>query len=176
VLRAIAGHLEPMEGDVRLGDRALTGPPEARFPQLAYVAQDAARHMLTESVRDEVEYGLRWTGTPAPSARRRAAGIARELGITELGERHPRDLSVGQRQLVALAGALALEPAVLVLDEPTRGLDPGRQALLVAALTRRARRGTTVVLASHDRAFAAAVADARIALRAAVTDRETAPK
>jgi len=69
---------------------------------------------------------------------------------------------VGQRQLVVLAGALAVEPAALILDEPTRGLDPRRTSLLVGALRRRVDRGAVVMIASHDASFSAEVADARI--------------
>jgi energy-coupling factor transport system ATP-binding protein len=148
LLRAMAG-LEPATaGRVLVDGQDVTDlRAEQRFPQLALVVQDPARHLLTERVRDEVAFGL---AADAP-------GIERALAALDLAahsQRHPRDLSVGERERVVLAACLAAEPSVLLLDEPTRGMDPARRAALAALL-----RGRTALIATHDSGFAAAAAD-----------------
>jgi energy-coupling factor transport system ATP-binding protein len=115
----------------------------------AYLAQDPGRHVVTERVLDEVALGA-----PVERARRTLG----DLGLAALADRHPRDLSSGERERLALACVLATEPELLVLDEPTRGVDPERKAELARLLRGEApRRGTLVV--THDLAWAAEVAD-----------------
>ena len=80
------------------------------------------------------------------------------------GQRHPRDLSEGQRLALALALVLATEPPVLLLDEPTRGLDYPAKTRLVAVLRERADAGTAIVIATHDVELAAEVASRTVVL------------
>ena len=159
LLRAIAGHLVVREGTLRLHGRTLTGPPEARYPAIAMVSQDAARHMLTERVTDEIAYGLRRSGATGAESTERARRVAERFGLVDDLARDPRELSLGMREMVALAGAFAADPEALLLDEPTRGLDAGRSGRLLAALTERAQRGLINVVATHDADFAAAIGD-----------------
>jgi energy-coupling factor transport system ATP-binding protein len=128
-------------------------PAQQRFPRLALVVQDPGRHLLTERVRDELAFGLA-SGTDG--AERALAA----LDLTPHADRHPRDLSVGERERVVLAAALAAHPQLLLLDEPTRGMDPARRDALAALL-----RGRTALVATHDPAFAAAAADRVVGLR-----------
>ena len=131
-----AGLLEPDAGEV-MRSRA------------AYLAQDPGRHLVTERVLDEVALGS--------DVERAHAALAR-LGLAEHEQRHPRDLSSGERERLALAAVLATEPELLVLDEPTRGVDPERKADLARLLRADAPgRGTLVV--THDLVWAAEVAD-----------------
>jgi energy-coupling factor transport system ATP-binding protein len=131
-----AGLLEPDAGEV-IRSRA------------AYLAQDPGRHLVTERVLDEVALGA--------DVERAHAALAR-LGLAEHEQRHPRDLSSGERERLALAAVLATEPEFLVLDEPTRGVDPERKAELARLLRAEAPgRGTLVV--THDLVWAAEVAD-----------------
>jgi energy-coupling factor transport system ATP-binding protein len=87
-------------------------------------------------------------------------------GLQELGARHPNDLSGGERQRLALAVVLDSPepPAVLCLDEPTRGMDRAAKAALAADLRARAARGTAVLVATHDTEFAAAFAERAVLL------------
>jgi energy-coupling factor transporter ATP-binding protein EcfA2 len=127
---------------------------EVTHARAAYLAQDPGRHVVTERVLDEVALGA--------DAERGRAALA-ELGLAEHAGRHPRDLSAGERERVALAAVLATEPELLVLDEPTRGVDPERKAELARLLRAQApRRGTLVV--THDLPFAAEVADRLVEL------------
>jgi energy-coupling factor transport system ATP-binding protein len=122
----------------------------------AFLTQDPGRHLVTERVLDEVALG-------ADPARAREA--LTKLGLVEHAERHPRDLSVGERERLALAAVLVTDPDLLVLDEPTRGVDPERKAELAALLRSEApRRGTLVV--THDLPWALAVADRVVSLEA----------
>jgi len=122
---------------------------EVWHARAAYLSQDPGRHLVTERVLDEVALG-------ADEARAREA-IA-QVGLSAHLERHPRDLSAGERERLALAAVLVTDPELLVLDEPTRGVDPERKAELAALLRSHApRRGTLVV--THDLPWAADVAD-----------------
>jgi energy-coupling factor transport system ATP-binding protein len=137
-----AGLLEPTAGGVRRRGRA------------SYLAQDPGRYLVRERVDEEVALA-------ADLARARAA--VRDVGLEGLEARHPRDLSSGERERVALAAVLVTEPDLLVLDEPTRGVDPERKLALAALLRAQAHRRATLVV-SHDRSFVTAVADRVVSL------------
>ena len=166
LLRALAGLAEPAEGRVLLEGRDVTRlPPERRYPTLAFVPQDPGRHLLCERVDDELAFGLRTLGAVPERVEAAVAATLAALDLTPLRERHPRDLSVGERERTALGAALAADPAVLLLDEPTRGMDPSRRLALAAVLRARAEAGRSAIVATHDRAFAAAACDAVVELR-----------
>jgi energy-coupling factor transport system ATP-binding protein len=119
-----------------------------------FLTQDPGRHMVTERVLDEVALG----SDPV-----RARAQLERLGLSAHADRHPRDLSVGERERLVLAAVLATEPDLLVLDEPTRGVDPERKAELAALLRADAPlRGTLIV--THDLPWASLVADRVVAL------------
>jgi energy-coupling factor transport system ATP-binding protein len=158
--RVACGLHRPGAGRVLLDGRDVTGvPAERRFPAVALVAQDPGRHLLTERVGDELEYALVRLGIGRWERRRRVAHALGELGLEELADRHPLELSVGQRERVALAAILVARPGVIVLDEPTRGMDPVRKADLAALLRARAADGAAVLVTTHDAAFARMAAD-----------------
>jgi len=93
----------------------------------------------------------------------RACRALERLDLTAFAERHPRDLSSGERERLAIATVLAVEPDLLVLDEPTRGVDPERKQELAVLLRAQAPSRATLVV-THDRVFAISVADRTIAL------------
>lgn len=139
LLRHAAGLLEPTRGSVRSAGR------------VALLLQNPGDYLLHERVAEE-----------AP-----AAALERH-GLTALAERHPRDLSGGERQRLALAIVLgdgdAERPAVLALDEPTRGMDRLAKQQLAAELRARAGEGLAVIVATHDAEFAAALASRAVLL------------
>ena len=96
-------------------------------------------------------------------APQRPALIA-ELGLTHLADRDPRDLSTGERQRAAIAAVLAGSPHIALLDEPTRGMDDAAREALCSVILRMRASGCSIVLATHDRNLAAAVADRTIAV------------
>ncbi len=134
-----AGLLEPQAGRVVRSGRA------------CYLSQDPGRYLVAERAEDEVALAV---GGDLRRARRALA----ELGLAEYAGRHPRDLSSGERERLAVAAVLVAEPDLLVLDEPTRGVDPERKDELAALLRAQAQCRATLV-ATNDHLFAAAVAD-----------------
>jgi energy-coupling factor transport system ATP-binding protein len=124
-----------------------------------YVSQNPAHHLLHESVADELEYGLRNLGIHTAERAVRVADELERFELVAVAKQHPRDLSSGERQRVAIASVTIMRPWLLVLDEPTRGVD-GRQKLALAGLVRElAASGTAAVVATHDMDFAAEIAD-----------------
>jgi energy-coupling factor transport system ATP-binding protein len=138
-----AGLLDPLSGSVELSGRA------------TYLSQDPGRYVFCERVDEEVAVGIGGdrAGAAAPLA---------QLGLAGYEQRNPRDLSSGERERLAIAAVLAPQPELLVLDEPTRGVDPERK-LELARLVRGASQRATL-LVTHDHAFAAAVADRTVDL------------
>jgi energy-coupling factor transport system ATP-binding protein len=145
-----AGLLEPLSGSVERRGRA------------TYLSQDPGRYVFCERAVEEVAVGVDGDLTVA-------RGALSAVGLAGYEDRHPRDLSSGERERLALAAVLAPEPDLLVLDEPTRGVDPERKRELAALLRGNAARATLVV--THDIAFANAVADRVVSL---APDRELA--
>ena len=134
-----AGLLEPGAGRVE------------RLGRACYLSQDPGRYLVAERADEEAALAV---GGDLERARRSLARV----GLEGFEARHPRDLSSGERERLALAAVLVAEPELLVLDEPTRGVDPVRKDELVALLREQAPgRGTLVV--TNDHVFAGAVAD-----------------
>jgi energy-coupling factor transporter ATP-binding protein EcfA2 len=122
-----------------------------REGRACYLSQDPGRYLVKERADEEVALAV---GGDLERARAELA----QVGLTGFDERHPRDLSSGERERLALAAVLVAEPDLLVLDEPTRGVDPPRKDELAALLrAQAATRGTLVV--TNDRVFAGEVAD-----------------
>jgi energy-coupling factor transport system ATP-binding protein len=136
-----AGLLEPQGGTV---DRTV---------RAGYLSQDPGRYLVRERALDEVALAV------GDDARARAA--LERVGLGSFGERHPRDLSSGERERLGLAAVAVAEPELLVLDEPTRGIDPRRKAEISDWLFAYAALGRTALVATHDRSFAA---DRRVVL------------
>ncbi|WP_217922655.1 ABC transporter ATP-binding protein [Miltoncostaea oceani] len=165
LMRVLAGLHAPGAGRVELEGRDVTARgPEGRFPGIGLVGQDPGRHLLTERVDDEVGLALRALGVPAAERDARVAEALRDMDLGSLAARHPLDLSVGQRERVALAAVLVARPGVIALDEPTRGMDPAGRAALAELLRARAADGAAVLVATHDGGFARAVGDRSLAL------------
>ena len=158
----------PSAGRVRpCGEDVTTVPAERRFPRVGYVGQDPGRYLLHEHVYDEVAWALELRGTPA-AVRDRSARHGRAAARPRRPRRrHPRDLSGGERERVALASVIVAEPRVLVLDEPTRGMDAASKQALAALLREHAASGGASLVVTHDAGFAAAPPTARRALRTA---------
>jgi energy-coupling factor transport system ATP-binding protein len=159
--RVLAGLHPAYRGRVIVADQDVTDlPPEARSTTLGFLPQDAGRWLLRERVRDELMFAA-WR-YPEPERRQRVAAVMTELDLDALADAHPLDLSVGERERVALAAVLVAEPRVIILDEPSRGMDPARRAMLADALRRRTARGVAVLVITHDGTFADAIADRHV--------------
>ena len=165
--RLIAGLLRPGAGTVWVGDWDSRGRrPEELARRVGSMFQHADQQLFARTVREDVAFGPRALGfNPADVARRTTQALAL-LDLTSLGDQHPYDLPSPFRKLAALAGALALEPALLVLDEPTAGLDRALQSRVGRALGEHAARGTTLLVITHDLGFAAETLDRALVLDA----------
>ncbi|GHA86746.1 energy-coupling factor ABC transporter ATP-binding protein [Streptomyces termitum] len=114
------------------------------------VVQDPDDQLFAASVAQDVSFGPMNLGLPEEEVRLRVDGALAALDITPLADRPTHLLSYGQRKRAAIAGAVAMRPRVLVLDEPTAGLDPDGQERLLETLERLRAAGTAVVMATHD--------------------------
>lgn len=121
----------------------------------ALLPQNPKALLVAETVREELMEWASTCGYDEDAAQERAA----QLGLDGLDARHPYDLSGGQRQLLALAKLLLIGPELLLLDEPTKGLDLTSRRIIAHALCEHAQAGGTVIMATHDLDFAEQVAD-----------------
>jgi energy-coupling factor transport system ATP-binding protein len=147
------------------GRDPVTLGPAAMSDLVGFVQQDPEAQLVTTRVEDELAFALENFGTPVPEMRRRVGEVLERLGLVELRRRRLDTLSGGERQRVAVGGALALRPRVLVLDEPTSQLDPESAEDLLALVEELHRDGLTVVLAEHRLERVRGLADAVIELR-----------
>jgi energy-coupling factor transport system ATP-binding protein len=140
-----------LSGDVLLDGRSVVHqPPRERAHVVGYVGQDPAAGFVTDSVEEELAYGMEQLGLPADTMRRRVEETLDLLGIASLRARDLRTLSGGEQQRVAIGSVLTMHPRVLVLDEPTSALDPTAAEEVLATLTRLVHDlGVAVVMAEH---------------------------
>jgi energy-coupling factor transport system ATP-binding protein len=125
-----------------------------REGRAGYLSQDPGRYLVRERVVEEV-------GLAVDGDEERAGVALARVGLAWAVDRHPRDLSSGERERLGLAAVAVGEPELLVLDEPTRGIDPARKAEISAWLAAYADEGRGVLVATHDRTFPA---DRRVSL------------
>lgn len=126
------GILQPQRGLVRVDGLPVEkrNLPTIRA-RVGLVFQDPDDQLFSTSVFEDVAFGPLHMGYPADEVRRRAARALAMVGIPDFGPRMPHHLSVGERKRVAIATVLSMDPSILVLDEPTAGLDPrGRRSLI----------------------------------------------
>ena len=165
LLRAVAGLERPSAGTIAFAGRDLAGvPTHKRGFALMFQDGQLFAHM---SVRRNVEYALRLRRVGAAARRRRGDELLELVGLHGYADRLPGTLSGGERQRVALARALAVEPRLLLLDEPLSALDATLRQRLAADLRRiLTEAGTTALLVTHDQEEAFAVADRMGVMRA----------
>jgi thiamine transport system ATP-binding protein len=164
LLRAIAGLEAPESGTVAYDGRDLAGVPTHRRG-FALMFQDG-QLFAHQSVAGNVGYPLRLRRTPRGKVTARVEELLELVGLPGSGDRSPSTLSGGERQRVALARSLAVEPRLLLLDEPLSALDRGLRERLAADLRSiLVGSGTTALLVTHDQEEAFAVADRMAVMR-----------
>ncbi|TDT40013.1 cobalt/nickel transport system ATP-binding protein [Streptomyces sp. BK208] len=153
LMRLLSGGLRPRAGSLALGGEPVTydrkGLTRLRTT-VQLVVQDPDDQLFAASVGQDVSFGPLNLGLPDAEVRSRVGEALAALDIAALADRPTHLLSYGQRKRTAIAGAVAMRPRVLILDEPTAGLDPDGQERLLATLDRLRAAGTTVVMATHD--------------------------
>ncbi|MGQ9501837.1 MAG: ABC transporter ATP-binding protein [Anaerolineae bacterium] len=158
------------------GHNTCTEPVAALATQVGLVFQEAEDQLCTMRVEDEIAFGLENLGLPPDEIERRITWALDAVAMNDLRHHPPAQLSGGQQRRLALAAVLAMQPAVLVLDEPTAGLDPiGRRGVLdvVAAL---GRQGSTILMATQDAEAAATLADRVVVLHEGAIVLEGTPR
>jgi energy-coupling factor transporter ATP-binding protein EcfA2 len=164
--KTIVGLARPQRGQIKIGEKDLAHQSTAEIcRQVGYVPQNPSALLFADAVRDELTITLHNHGLDEASAPIAPNELLDTLGLTELAAQYPRDLSAGQRQRAALAAVMVTRPRVLLLDEPTRGLDYAAKATLVEILKRQQAQGATIVMVTHDVELVATCAD-RVALMA----------
>ncbi|KOG32476.1 energy-coupling factor ABC transporter ATP-binding protein [Streptomyces resistomycificus] len=153
LMRLLSGGLRPHTGELTVEGRTVrydrAGLTRLRTT-VQLVVQDPDDQLFAASVAQDVSFGPLNLGLPDVQVRARVEEALAALDITALADRPTHLLSYGQRKRTAIAGAVAMRPRVLILDEPTAGLDPDGQERLLATLDELRGSGTTVVMATHD--------------------------
>lgn len=152
--KLMLGLLRPERGTIRLDDKPIE---EYSLPQvgrkLGYIPQNPHQMFFNTSVYNEIAFGLKWQGKTPEETFRACKTHLEHFGIWSLHDRMPFNLSEGQKQLVAIIAVLVLEPACLILDEPTKNLDTASKFKLLQVLRDIAAHGRGIFLISHDREF-----------------------
>jgi spermidine/putrescine transport system ATP-binding protein len=162
LLRTISGFMEPTEGTVRIGGKDMAGIGSNKRPT-ALIFQNLALFPLM-TVTENIAYGLRVRGVGARERRKRADELLALVALPGQGDKKPSELSGGQKQRVAVARALAVEPQVLLLDEPLSALDLRlRQHMRAELRAIQKRVGITFIYITHDQGEALTMSD-RIAV------------
>lgn len=154
LIQHLNGLLRPTGGEILLDGEDIWAKPKeirrVRF-QVGLVFQYPEYQLFEETVYKDISYGPKNMGLDASEIDRRVRQAAAFAGIDEdMLEKSPFELSGGQKRRVAIAGVIAMEPKVLILDEPTAGLDPrGREAILAQLRSYHKQKGNAVILVSH---------------------------
>jgi len=158
ILRVLAGFETPLTGTVVIGGEDVTSAPvRSRGIGIVFQSYSLFPHM---SAVDNVAYGLRLRGAGTAKRHARAKELLDTVGLAEHLDKHPAQLSGGQQQRVALARALAIEPRVLLLDEPLSALDAKVRVHLREEIRRiQTQSGTTTLFVTHDQEEALTIAD-----------------
>jgi len=163
LLKCVVGLLKPKHGGIRMDDDSLVGKETAEISrQVGYLPQDPGDLLFADTVGEELAVTLRnhdlLEAPPVPPD-----DLLSRLDLEKLKAAYPRDLSAGQRQRVALGAITVTRPHLLLLDEPTRGLDYEAKRELIRLLREWQEEGTSILLVTHDVELVAQAAD-RVAL------------
>ena len=174
LLLHLNGLLLPQRGEVRVFGRDTRDGVEEIRRRVGLVFQDPDDQLFMPTVFEDVAFGPLHLGLEEREVRRRVREALRAVGAEGLGRRSPHHLSYGEKKRVAIATILSMEPQLLVLDEPTLGLDPwARREFL--SLLERLKRGRTLVMAGHDLELME-LCDRALLLRRGRVEREVDPE
>ncbi|MDY0340639.1 MAG: energy-coupling factor transporter ATPase [Coriobacteriia bacterium] len=169
LVQLMGGLIQPVTGRVMVDGRDLADRSSRKMlrHRIGMVFQYPEHQLFADTVADDVGFGPRALGIEQHDIERRVTeALARvDLDICTCGHRSPFELSGGQMRRVAIAGVLAAEPSILILDEPMAGLDPVGRTETAALLGRLHRQGLTIVMISHDMDDIAILAERILVLR-----------
>jgi len=160
LLKCLVGLLRPRRGDVWVEGRSIAKVDVADVcRRVGYLPQDPNALLFADTVLDELHITLRNHDIPLTAAPIAPETLLARLGLADKAQQYPRDLSVGERQRVALGTIMVTQPGVLLLDEPTRGLDYRAKAQLLELLRAWRAEGLAILLVTHDVELVAEAAD-----------------
>ncbi|HUI91155.1 MAG TPA: ABC transporter ATP-binding protein [Chitinivibrionales bacterium] len=135
------------------------GVQRAFRKRVGFVFQNPDVQLFCPTVREDIVFGLLQLGVDHSEIRRRLDEVAEKIRISHLLDRSPHQLSIGEKKKAALASTLIMDPEVLLLDEPTAGLDPRTMRDIIDVIDTAHRAGKTVVMATHDLHIVEEIAD-----------------
>lgn len=157
LLKILCGLLHPQAGSFKAFGHTISEElldnddfSQSFHRQVGFIFQNSDAQLFTNRVEDEVAFGLTQLGFSPQEQKRRVNDILKMLSIEHLRDRSPYRLSGGEKRRVALAAILVLNPMVLILDEPSAGLDPKTQRWLTQLLLELNHRGRTIILSTHN--------------------------
>lgn len=157
LLKNISGLLTPRRGNILLKKQNITGKPAEKLAmEIGLLTQDPNDYLFSDTVIEELEFGLKTRGIKDLTE---AENVLKKLNLERFAQDNPRDLSGGEKQRVALGTVLVTKPSVLLLDEPTRGMDSVLKTGLAQLIRKMAAEGMSIMLVTHDVEFAALAAD-----------------
>lgn len=163
--RLLNGLLRPTAGRVLVDGTDAADRSVAELAlRVGYLFQNPNHQLVSATVRGEIEVGPRARGLPAAEVEARALRASQLLGLEALHDEHPLLLTLAQKQLVALASLVALEPLGLVLDEPTTALDAAERRVVMDLVRSIHATGRTILLVTHEMDLAGEFADRCLAL------------
>ena len=174
LLRMLAGFEQPSAGQIMLDGVDLSQvPPYLRPINMMFQSYALFPHMTVEQ---NIAFGLKQDKLPKAEIASRVNEMLGLVHMQEFAKRKPHQLSGGQKQRVAIARALALEPEVLLMDEPTSALDPEMVGEVLAVMKELADEGLTMVIVTHEMAFARDVSSRVIFIDQGVIAEESSPE
>ncbi len=156
LVKHLNGILRPTAGDIRLAGQSLRGHPSSRLSRrVGLVFQNPDHQIFAERIRDEVAFGPRLQGLAEGEIARRVDEALEAVNLAGAGDLDPFVLTKGGRQRVAVASTLATKPEIIILDEPTTGLDHRELTGMMALIQRLNRAGHTILIITHAMSVAA---------------------
>ncbi len=151
LLKVLVGLLKPQKGRVYIKERDVeTLPTHELYQRVGMVFQNPNDQLFGATVEEDVAFGVRNLGFSESEVQKRITQSLESVAAAELRDRAIHHLSFGEKKRIALAGVLAMRPGILVLDEPTAGLDPAGESLMLHLLNQLNReQNITIILATH---------------------------
>ena len=177
--RCCNGILRPKEGSLYLKGEKISWKKKEILnlrQSVGLIFQEADHQLIAGTVAEEVSFGPMNLGLPEEEVRRRVEMALESLGLTRYRSRGPQYLSGGEKRRVAIADILAMEPKLMLLDEPSSNLDPAGRQLLEETLETLHRKGMTLAVATHDVDFAWRWADRVLVFHGGRLERDDKPE
>ncbi|KYK32346.1 MAG: hypothetical protein AYK19_03465 [Theionarchaea archaeon DG-70-1] len=160
------GLLRPLKGEVYVDKELVKEKSVAEMARkVGYVFQNPDHQIFADTVFDEVEFGLKNLGVDEPERKRRVSDVLQRTDLYKYREGHPTSLSGGEKQRLAIASVLVMNPKILILDEPTTGLDLKSSRSIIDLVETLHRQNHTVILVTHDMRLVAEMAHRIVILK-----------